>query len=318
MPRAPHTADWFSLLALAALWGSAFLLNEIALASFAPSVLVAGRIIIAAALIFAYLRLSGGSLPLPGRAWWPMVVLAIFGSVLPFHLVAWSQQHIDSSLAGVLMAVMPLFVLTLAHFFIPGARLTPYRAVGFVIGFAGVVFIIGPDFARGFDGNVALWGAIAVLGAALSYSISTIYARRLGAGDPVRRSAGMLIVASILSLPTAAVDLPTIATPSLGATVALGILGLLATGFATLLYFRLVQGPGPTFLSLVNYLVPAWAVIAGALFLEESLSLSVFVGLSLILCGIALSEIGPRVSRAAHAVRERYLSSLPRIAREDA
>ncbi len=128
----------------------------------------------------------------------------------------------------------------------------------------------------------------------------------------------MLIVASILSLPTAAVDLPTIATPSLGATVALGILGLLATGFATLLYFRLVQGPGPTFLSLVNYLVPAWAVIAGALFLEESLSLSVFVGLSLILCGIALSEIGPRVSRAAQAVRARCLSSLPRIAREDA
>ena len=199
MPRAPHSGDWLSLLALTALWGSSFLLNEIALASFAPSVLVAGRIIIAAALIFAYLRLSGGSLPLPGRAWWPMVVLAIFGSVLPFHLVAWSQQHIDSSLAGVLMAVMPLFVLTLAHFFIPGARLTPYRAVGFVIGFAGVVFIIGPDFARGFDGNVALWGAIAVLGAALSYSISTIYARRLGAGDPVRRSAGMLIVASILS-----------------------------------------------------------------------------------------------------------------------
>ena len=318
MPRAPHSGDWLSLLALTALWGSSFLLNEIALASFAPSVLVAGRIVIAAALIFAYLRLSGGSLPLPGRAWWPMVVLAIFGSVLPFHLVAWSQQHIDSSLAGVLMAVMPLFVLTLAHFFIPGARLTPYRVVGFVIGFAGVVFIIGPDFARGFDGNVALWGAIAVLGAALSYSISTIYARRLGAGDPVRRSAGMLIVASILSLPTAAVDLPAIVTPSLGATVALGILGLLATGFATLLYFRLVQGPGPTFLSLVNYLVPAWAVIAGALFLEESLSLSVFVGLSLILCGIALSEIGPRVSRAAHAVRERYLSSLPRIAREDA
>ena len=318
MPRAPHSGDWLSLLALTALWGSSFLLNEIALASFAPSVLVAGRIIIAAALIFAYLRLSGGSLPLAGRAWWPMVVLAVFGSVLPFHLVAWSQQHIDSSLAGVLMAVMPLFVLTLAHFFIPGARLTAYRVVGFVIGFAGVVFIIGPDFARGFDGNVALWGAIAVLGAALSYSISTIYARRLGAGDPVRRSAGMLIIASILSLPAAAVDLPTIATPSLGATVALGILGLLATGFATLLYFRLVQGPGPTFLSLVNYLVPAWAVIAGALFLDESLSLSVFVGLTLILCGVALSEIGPRVSRAVQGVRARCLSSLPRIAREDA
>lgn len=318
MPRSPHSGDWISLFALTALWGTAFVLNEIALASFAPSVLVAGRIVIAAALIVGYLRLTGDALPAPGRAWWPMLVLAVFGNVLPFHLVAWSQQHIDSSLAGVLMAVMPLFVLTLAHFFVPGARLTPFRAVGFVIGFTGVVVIIGPDFANGFDGNVAFWGAIAVLGAAFSYSISTIYARRLGAGDPVRRSAGMLIVASIMSLPAAALDIPGITSPSIGSVAALVSLGLLATGFATLLYFRLVQGPGPTFLSLVNYLVPAWAVVGGAVFLGESLSPSVFVGLALILCGIALSEIGPRISRAARAVRARHLSSLPRIAREDA
>ncbi len=318
MPRSPHSGDWISLFALTALWGTAFVLNEIALASFAPSVLVAGRIVIAAALIVGYLRLTGNALPAHGRAWWPMLVLAVFGNVLPFHLVAWSQQHIDSSLAGVLMAVMPLFVLTLAHFFVPGARLTPFRAVGFVVGFTGVVVIIGPDFANGFDGNVAFWGAMAVLGAAFSYSISTIYARRLGAGDPLRRSAGMLIVASIMSLPAATLEIPSMTTPSIGSVAALTSLGLLATGFATLLYFRLVQGPGPTFLSLVNYLVPAWAVIGGAVFLGESLSLSVFVGLALILCGIALSEIGPRIARAARAVRARYPSSFPRIAREDA
>ena len=307
------------MLALTALWGSAFLLNEIALASFTPSILVAGRIFVAVGLIYGYLRVTGGSLPGPGRAWWPMLVLALFGNVLPFHLVAWSQQYIDSSLAGVLMAVMPLFVLTLAHFFVPGARLTPFRAAGFVVGFAGVVVIIGPDFARGFDGNLALWGAIAVLGAALSYSISTIYARQLGAGDPVRRTAGMLVVASIMSLPAAVVDLPDIAAPSFAATAALCALGLLATGFATLLYFRLVQGPGPTFISLVNYLVPAWAVIAGAFFLDESLSLSVFFGLSLILSGIALSEIGPRIARALRAARTRQLAAaLPPVAREEA
>ena len=287
------------------------MLNEIALASLTPSVLVAGRLLIAAALICGYLVLTGGSLPAPGRAWWPMFVLAVFGNVLPFHLVAWSQQHIDSSLAGILMAVMPLFVLTLAHFLVPGARMTVSRAAGFVLGFAGVVVIIGPDFARGFDGNLALWGAIGALGAALSYSISTIYARMLGAGDPVRRAASVLIVASAMSLPAAAVNLPEIAATSIGAIAALGILGLLSTGFATLLYFRLVQGPGPTFLSLVNYLVPAWAVIAGALFLDESLSLSVFFGLVLILSGIALSEIGPRVLRAMQALRLRYLTALP-------
>ena len=319
MPRAPHSGDWVSLLALTILWGSAFLLNEIALASLPPSALVAGRIIIATALILGYLRLTGGSLPTPGRAWWPMLVLAWFGNVLPFHLIAWAQQHIDSSLAGILMAVMPVFVLTLAHFLVPGARLTPYRAVGFVVGFAGVVVIIGPDFLHGLDGNAALWGALAALGAALSYSISTIYARRLEADNPVRRSAGMLVVASVLSLPAAAFDLPQLTTPSLGAIVALGILGLLATGVATLLYFRLVQGPGPTFLSLVNYLVPAWAVLAGAVFLDETLSLSVYFGLALILSGIALSEIGPRILRGMQALRaRRLLSSLPAVVREDA
>ena len=316
MPSAPKTGDWISLLALTALWGSAFLLNEIALASLPPSILVAGRILIAAVVVVGYLRLTGGTLPAAGRAWVPMLVLALFGNVLPFHLIAWSQQHIDSSLAGILMAVMPLFVLTLAHFLVPGARLTPYRAAGFLVGFAGVVVIIGPDFLRGLEGNFALWGSIAALGAALSYAISTIYARRLGTGDPVRRAAGMLIVASLMSLPVAVLDLPAITAVSVGAAVAIGILGLLTTGYATLLYFRLIQGPGPTFLSLVNYLVPAWAVMAGALFLDESLSSSVFVGLLLILCGIALSEIGPRVFRT---VRARFLPcATPPVAREDA
>ncbi len=317
MPRAPHSGDWLSLLALTVLWGTAFLFNELALASFPPSVLVGGRIVIATLLIFGYLRLSGETLPSPGRAWWPMLVLAVFGNVLPFHLVAWAQLHIDSSLAGILMAAMPLFVLTLAHFFVPGARLTPYRAAGFVVGFAGVIVLIGPEFLRGLSGNLALFGAVAALGAALSYSISTIYARRLGAGDPVKRAAGVLIVASVLSAPAALIEFPALTAPSVMAVVAMLVLGLLATGFATLLYFRLVQGPGPTFLSLVNYLVPAWAVIAGAVFLDESLSASVFLGLALILAGIALSEFGPRALERLRATRA--MPGLPpSVAREDA
>ena len=318
MPRAPHIRDWLSLLALTALWGSAFLFNELALASFSPSVLVSGRILIATVLIYAYLRVTGESLPRPGRAWMPMVVLAVFGNVLPFHLIAWAQLHIESSLAGILMAVMPLFVLTLAHFFIPGARLTAPRLAGFVTGFAGVTVVIGPEFLRGLAGNTALLGTLAALGAALSYSVSTIYARRLGAGDPVRRSAGMLIVASMLAAPAALFDLPATAVPSLASVASLIVLGLLATGVATLLYFRLVQGPGPTFISFVNYLVPAWAVIAGALFLDESLSVSVFLGLALILSGIGLSEFGARAMERLRAIRLRFLPSPPKVAREDA
>ena len=158
---------------------------------------------------------------------------------------------------------------------------------------------IGPDFSAGFGGNnLAFWGSIATLGAAFSYAASSVYARTLGPTDPVRLSTGMLIVASALSLPAALVDAPLAAPPGAAALIAVLVLGLLATGFATLLYFRLVQGPGPAFLSLVNYLVPVWAVLAGALLLGEAVSPAVFLGLGLILAGIAIGEFGPRGKRA--------------------
>lgn len=308
MPRAAHIGDWISLLILTVLWGSAFMFNELALGSFSPPVLVAGRIVIAALVVYGYLRLSGNQLPRGLRAWFPMIVIAVFGNVLPFNLIAWSQQHIDSSMAGVLMAMMPLFVLSLAHFFVPGSRLTPGRTVGFMLGFAGIVKVIGPDFSQGLSGNLALWGALAALGAALSYAVSTIYTRRLGTGDPIRRAAGMLIVASFLAAPAALVELPALETPSVLSVLALVFLGLLATGFATLLYFRIIQGPGPTFLSLVNFLVPVWAVLAGAVFLNEPLPVSIFSGLGLILSGIAISEFGPKAWRLALVARSRTVA----------
>lgn len=317
MPRAPQPRDWIYLLALTALWGSAFLFNALALESFPPSVLVGGRIAIATAVLFIVMRAQGIRLPRTSADWVPMIVMAVFANVLPFHLIAWAQQHIESSLAGVLMAVMPLFVLTLAHFYIPGSKLTRYRVAGFVIGFTGVVFVIGPEVLGGLSGNHALWGALATLGAALSYSASSVYARRVAVSDPMQLSVGMLLAASVVALPLAGIDAPAIVAPSVTAIGALLFLGLLSTGLATLIYFKLVQGPGPTFISFVNYLVPAWAVVAGAVFLNESLSSSAYVGLALILSGIAFSELGPRllqsVSDRLGARRHRS-----RLARQDA
>ncbi|MFK8031291.1 MAG: DMT family transporter [Gammaproteobacteria bacterium] len=318
MLRAPKARDWFSLLILTVLWGSAFLCTELALNSFPPPVVVAGRILIAAVIVYSYLRFSGRALPRNIIDWLPMLVIAVCGNVLPFNLISWSQQHIDSSLAGVLMAVMPLFVLTLAHFFVPGSRLTRYRAAGFLLGFAGIVVVIGPDFTQGTDNNMALWGSLAALTAALSYAVSTIFTRRLGDGDPMLRAAGMLIVASVLSLPAAVIELPALNTPSSVSLMALGFLGVMATGFATLLYFRLIQGPGPAFLSLVNFLVPVWAVLAGAFFLGETLKTSVVAGLGLILSGIAISEFGARAISSVRSLRARYSTGASSaVAREE-
>ena len=303
MPRAAHLGDWITLSVLTVLWGTAFFFNELALASLPPSVLVAGRIAIATAVLLAYMWAKGVQLPTRSRAWVPMIVLAVLGNVLPFRLIAWAQNHIDSSLAGILMSVMPLFVLTLAHFFLPGSRLTPSRISGFILGFAGVVVIVGPEALGGLRDNMALWGALAALGAAFSYSVSSIYALRLGATDAVQLSGGMLLAACLISIPGAIADAPIVAAPGTAAILSLAVLGLLSTGLATLLYFRLVQGPGPAFLSIVNYLVPVVAVLAGALLLDESVSSSVFGGMALILSGIALSELGAHTNRLLGAWR---------------
>jgi drug/metabolite transporter (DMT)-like permease len=260
--------------------------------------MVAGRVVIASLVLVAFMRANGVALPRAIRDWIPMLVLAIFGNLLPFQLVAWAQQYIASSTAGVLMAVMPLFVLSLAHFFVPGSRLTLFRVFGFIAGFVGVVLVIGIDSISNLLGNTALLGCLAVLAAAFSYSVNSIYARRLGQANPIRLAAGMMIVSCMFAVPRATPDLAELAAPSFGAALALVFLGLLSTGAATILYFRVIQGPGPTFLSLVNYLVPVWAAGTGAFFLGETLPLSIWAGLALILSGIAIGEFGPRLRRA--------------------
>ena len=310
MPRAPRRSDWAALFALTLMWGTAFMFNALALRSFPPAVLVAARITIGVVCLFAALKLAGLRLPAFGVRWLPIALMAILGTVLPFRLTAWAQQHIDSAVTGVLMAVMPLFVMVLAHVFVPGSRLTAARVVGFAVGFAGVVLVIGPETLTGLQGNMALLGSLAVLGAALSYSLNTIVARRARASEPFTLAAATMIVAGFMSMPGAVEQLPTIEVPpDIVAICALGFLGLLSTGLATLLYFHLIQGPGPTFVSLVNYVVPAWAVIAGAAILGESLSPLVYVGLFLILASIAISELGPRMLAGLQPVRRRSLPS---------
>lgn len=295
MPRAARLDDWLGLIALTALWGTAFMFNEFALVSFTPGELVLARIGMAAVVLVVFLRVRGRALPRPGRAWLALAVMALLGNVLPFQLIAWAQQTIDSAVTGVLMAVMPLFVLTLSHFYIPGNHLTPARLTGFGLGFLGVVLVIGPQAPSGLGGHGPLLAMLAALGAALSYSINSIVARRIGAQDPMTTAAGMMLVAALLMLPVGGPGLLGLeAAPTGMALVSVAVLGLLSTGLATVIYFRIVQGPGPAFLSLVNYLVPVWAVLAGALVLGEQLSPSMFAGLGLILGGIALSEIGGR------------------------
>lgn len=299
MPRTATASDWFMLFALTVFWGTSFLFNELALKAFPPAVLVLSRLVLALFALGVFLLLSGKRLPRPGKIWVPWTVIAVLGALLPMRLTAWGQQHIGSAETGILMAVSPLLVFTLAHFFLPGERLTAFRVMGFIVGFGGVVLVLGPDALGGVSGNLELLGMLAVLGAALSYSINSIYTRRAaGDQDPLVLATGMMLLASLFNVPgaieaKAAIVLP----PSTLAVVALLILGLVCSALASVLYFELVRGPGPGFTTLVTYLVPVWATLAGALVLHEELPLRVWCGLVLVLSGIGWSEFGARAVR---------------------
>ncbi len=301
MPRAATTNDWFLLACLTILWGSAFMLNEIALAAYPPAVLVGGRLLIASVVLVAVAMARGTSLP--RGLWIPMGIMALLGNYLPFQLVAWGQQHIDSSLAGVLMAGTPVFVLVLAHLFLPGHRLTLYKSAGVLLGLIGVMFVIGPGSIGGFGDSAALLGALAVLLATFSYACNGVYTARIREADPLGLAVGMSLISTMMCVPQLATTVNDIVAPTPAAALSLLALGLLSSGVATIIYFRLVRGPGPAFVSQVAYFMPVWAVFAGAVFLGENIQTSVYLGLGLILSGIAVSEVGPRITRVLAARR---------------
>jgi drug/metabolite transporter (DMT)-like permease len=284
--------NWSQLLALAAMWGSAFMFMKIGVATVAPATLVACRLALGAAILYGVMRARGLRLPPPGARWLPFAALAVLGNCVPFYLITWGQQAIDSALAGILIAIMPLATLILAHFFVAGERLTARRAAGFALGFAGIVVLMGPAALAGLAGapGQAL-AQIAVLAGALCYAANSVLAQRTVATDFLVASTAVLIVASAVMLPVAlVVDYPLTGTPGAGSVAAIVWLGIGPTALATLMYFQLIATAGPTFMSMVNYLSPLVALLAGVLLMGEQPGATAVAGLALILLGIALSR----------------------------
>ena len=289
----PHRVrDWALLAALVAMWGSAFLFIKLGVATVPPATLAASRLALGAATLYAVMRWRGLALPPVGPRWLSFGALAIVGNCVPFYLISWGQQFIDSALAGVLMAIMPLATLLLAHFYVAGERLTAWRTLGFSLGFGGIVMLMGPAALAGLGGSLlAVTAQAAVLAGALCYAANSVMARRLIETDILVASTAVLIVATIAIVPLALIlDRPWTLAPSAGSVVAIVWLGVGPTALATLLYFTLIASAGPTFMSLVNYLSPMVALLAGVTLLGEHPGASAIAGLGLILLGIALSR----------------------------
>ncbi len=288
--------DWALLMALVLMWGSSFMFNKLGIATVPPATLAAGRLVIGAAILLAVVYARGSRLPRLGTAWWSFLALAVIGNVLPFYLISWGQKVVDSALAGILMAGMPLATLVLAHFLIATEPMTRNRVVGFVLGFVGIVVLMGPATLKGVGGSLLqVVSELAILGGALCYALNTVLARLLVKGNFLVSSAAVLLAASAVAVPFAlTLDRPWTLTPSFSSVAAIVWLGIGPTAIATICYFRLISSAGATFMSLVNYLAPCVALFAGVWLMNEEPGPNAYAGLVLILAGIALSQLRRR------------------------
>jgi len=284
--------DWLLLLALVAMWGSSFMFNGIAVSSLPPLTIVAGRIGIAAIVLLLFVYASGRRLPALGLNWWPYVVVALIGNAIPFYLITWGQQVVESALAGILMAFMPLATIVLAHFLIAGEHMTRQRAIGFAGGFCGIVLLMGPAALAGLGGDaVRVIAQLSVLGGALCYAMQSVLTRMIIKGDVLVAAAATLLVASVIVVPMALWQTPPwTLSPRWQSVAAVCWLGVVPTAIATVLYFQLIRSAGPSFMSLVNYLSPGVAVMLGLWIMGEHPSPNAYLGLALILVGIAVAN----------------------------
>ena len=312
-PSSPEAFEgWLLLLALAVLWGTSFFFTRVAVEQLRPELVATVRIAVAAAALNAVRARLGLSLPRDVRAWVSWLPLALSGSVLPFALIGWGQQGIPSGLAGVLMAVSPLVTVALAHFAVAGERLHERKLFGVALGLGGVVILLGPESLLGLGSADTLPRQLAVLGGAALYSLNTVLTRRAPAVHPLVFASGVLGVASLIALPAGlAAAFRSGIHADAGAWLSVVWLGLVPTGLATLLHYRLVSLEGAGFTSLVSYAIPVIALLAGAVALGERVETSALAALGLILLGVAAARTKAPGSRREGSVPPTRASRAP-------
>ncbi len=276
-------------LLLALLWGSSFTFIKVSLEGLTPGQLVLSRLILGATVLLTIAAARKVALPRSVQVWGHIGAAGLFGNVIPFLLLSYGEKTTGAGIAGVLIGATPLLTLTLATAALPTERATSRKAIGLALGFVGVVLVIGPWH----EAMGAFSGRLACFGAAISYAIGFVYVRKflspLGLA-PLSLAASQLVSAAVLqALVTPFLDWH---APHLtaGVTFSIVLLGLLSTGLAYVLYFRLIGDVGATTASAVNYVVPVFAVLISVLFLGEPVTWNLLAGGLVVLVGVAYAE----------------------------
>lgn len=275
------------LALLALLWGSSYAFIKLALEDIPPVSLIAYRVLLATVILACLIKLRRESLPRDGETWRALLVQSFLNSIGAWTVLAWGQQYVDSGLAGVLNSTSPLFVFLISVIFLGSKGLGWRKLLGAILGFAGVVMIIGVDVLAGLGQQVAGQGA-ALLGAVM-YACAAIYGRRFAALSAPVIATGTLLWASLILVPVAlVVDQPWTLSVSLRALGAATILSVFCTGLALLIYFRLIRTLGSLGVASQAYLRAGVGVMLGVVFLGEQISPAVGFGLVAAIVGVAL------------------------------
>jgi drug/metabolite transporter (DMT)-like permease len=280
--------SWLLLLVLGAIWGASYLFIKIGLRDLSPWMVAFVRIALAALVLLPFAASRGALAGIRARAGW----LALLGAVQvagPFVLISAGEEEISSSLAGILVASAPLFTALLAVWVDREERSQGLRLGGVLVGFGGVALLLGLDL--GGSGS-ALLGGLAVVLASLGYAIGGFLVKhRLTGMAPVGMSAAVMVASSIFLLPPALLTAPG-AAPGLGPAAAVVVLGVVGTGIAFVIFYELIASIGPARSFLVTYIAPGFAVVYGAVFLSEAVTIATVAGLALILAGSWLAAEG--------------------------
>lgn len=280
--------DWLFLWTLSLLWGGSFLFNELALAGLPVMTVVWGRVALAAAILWGVMAATRAAVP--AKAMWPaLLVMGFLNNAVPFTLFVLAQGQITGALASVLNAMTPIFTVLVAHLATKDERLSPARALGVGLGFAGVLAMLG-------DGEMAgtRWALLACLGAAFSYALAGVWGRRFRAGGltPLATAMGQVTASTLILMPVWLVaDRPwALGWPGWSPVLAVVGLASLSSALAYLIFFRILARAGATAVSLVTFLIPISAAGLGWLVLGERLEPRQLLGLALILGGLAVID----------------------------
>jgi drug/metabolite transporter (DMT)-like permease len=297
------TRYWPNLIVLAALWGASYLFIKVAVEDIEPAPMMTIRLLGAAVPLLAYVVWRLGRATALGHlrsAWRTAFVLGVINAALPFWLIAWGEKHIDSSVAAIAQATVPIFVLLIGLRFLPHEHITAARLVGVAVGFLGVGVLAGLNPVGGWW---AVAGTLAIVLSSLSYASSGVYGQLRVASVPGPvLAAGSMLFGGLILLPFALLQLPD-RVPSWDAVASLAALTLGGTALAQLILYRVLRLYGSAKLSLVTYLMPGFAVVYGVLLLDEPITAGVLLGLVLILVGVAVASGKLRLGRAAVPVR---------------